>query len=340
MRTREENKILQKEDLTFLSETVKAYPMNYYIAVSVVCDIRCPFCPRQFYKDVVRQNSGLMDYEKFLNFAPYLKYADYAGFFGLGEPFLNKKFFNFISEAKKYGAYAATSTHGLSLTTEVCEKIIDVSLDEIAVSFDSPKKNTFEFLRKGADFAVVKRNVKYLTSLKKQKNSDKPAIHIAAAVSKYNIKHISDMISFAKDIGGSRIVFTNLIIVDEKNESLSVAGTPEFKDKIEKAKKQGEKIGIEVLHFPQNPFPYKKQERTFSGKERFGCYEAWRTFAVERNGMVRPCCYLEADFGNAFEQSIDEIMNNESFRKLRRSFIDKNLNPTCRSCENLQIITD
>lgn len=337
--TPEENKILQKEDLSFSSEIIKAFPTQFYLAVSVVCDIRCPYCPRQYYIEDVKERAGLMDFDNFLKVAPYLKYADYAGFFGLGEPFLNKRFFDFIGEAKKFGAYAATSTHGVSLTPDTCNKLLEVGIDEIAVSIDSPKRKTFEYLRMGADFHAVRKNVLYLNKLKQERNLKKPYIHIAAAISRFNVKQMTDMVYLAKELGAVRIVFTDLIIVNKENHNISVAGHPIFLNKLEKSKKIGKKIGIEVLYFPQNPFPYQKQQkRDFKGDEKFGCYEAWRTLVIERNGVVRPCCYLEEEFGNVFETPIEDIINNDAFKHLRNSFITRNLHPTCQSCANLQII--
>lgn len=339
MLKREDNLKNREEDLTFVSETVKAFPTQYYIAVSVACDIQCPYCPRQYYKEETARRAGFMDFEKFKKAAPYLRYADYAGFFGLGEPFLNKRFFDFIAEAKSYGAYAATSTHGLSLTAENAEKIIELKMDEIAVSIDSPKRKTFEFLRHGAHFKTIVKNVKYLSKLKEKLKSKTPAIHIASTISSHNVKHIPDMVKFARDLGASRLVFTNLIIVDPENEKLSVAGSELLNSKIEKAMKIGKKIGLEILYFPQNPFPWVKKEREFPAGARFGCLEAWRTLAIEKDGSVRPCCYLEENFGNVFTDDIADIINNEQFKKLRRGFIEKELHPTCRSCANLQVIT-
>lgn len=333
----EENKKLQEQDLTFTSEIVKAFPTQYYLAVSVVCDIRCPYCPRQYYMDELKQKTGIMDFDCFMNVAPYLRYAQYAGFFGLGEPFLNKRFFDFVKEAKAFNAYTATSTHGMSLKPEVCEQLVDLPLDEIAISLDTHKRGTFEYLREGAKYKVVRNNILYLSELKNKKGLSKPVIHIAAAISKFNVKHMKGMVKYSKKLGAVKVVFTNLIIVDKKNKDISVYGTPLFQKNLEKARALGEKIGIEVSYFPQHPFPWEKKERIFKGNEKFGCLEAWRTLAIERDGIVRPCCYLEESFGNAFKEPIADIINNEKFTNLRKGFVTGNLHPVCKSCENLQI---
>ncbi|MCC5875484.1 MAG: hypothetical protein JJU11_04615, partial [Candidatus Sumerlaeia bacterium] len=58
------NDVLALLDSTWLSEKTYARPTHYDIAVSKVCNIKCPFCPRQTFSPELIQ-SGLMREEHF-----------------------------------------------------------------------------------------------------------------------------------------------------------------------------------------------------------------------------------------------------------------------------------
>jgi radical SAM protein with 4Fe4S-binding SPASM domain len=335
---RELNNINATLDATYLSERVLAYPKQYYIAVSVVCDLRCPYCPRQFYARDIDQ--GLMRFEEFLHVADYLAYAEYAGFFGLGEPFLHPEFLQFLVVGKEKGAYVATSTHGASLKPDVARRLVEIGLDELDISVDGHTKRLFELLREGASFEEVIANIEALNCQKEEHATGKPAIFFAVAVSRHNVRHMEAIVKLAKQVRAARVVFTDLIIVDQQNEELSVYGTRKFSRHLERAKHLGEHIGVEVLYFHQKPFPWVKPQCPARAGRRYGCPAAWSNIVVEKNGDIRPCCYIEPRFGNCFETPLGELINSEAFCELRRSIMEGRLRDCCNECGALVELND
>lgn len=332
------NAILQKLDLSFLVDRMLAMPTRYYVSVSVVCDIVCPFCPRQYYGELV--DNGVMSYEAFRTVAPHLKYADFAGMFGLGEPFLHKDFFRFLTLAKEAGAWTTTNSHGMSLTDEIVRKLIDHKLDHINCSMDGHNKKLFEFLRAGAVFETVIENLKRFTAIKKELGVEHPQLQIAVTVSRHNVAHMADMVKLAREVGATAISFSNLIIINPDNAHLSVVNTPLFDGNLAKAKELGKKFGIPVDFFFQNPLPWvlEPTDAARHGK-RFGCHEAWRALTIERRGQTKPCCYIEEPIGNAFETPIAELRNSQAFIDLRRSLMEGRPDEFCRNCGNLRMVT-
>lgn len=67
-----------------------------------------------------------------------------------------------------------------------------------------------------------------------------------------------------------------------------------------------------------DPFPYKK------------CNAPWVSAVVEADGAVRPCFFLPA-FGNIREQSLTDILNDQSAVRFRKT-LDMGTNPTCVRC--------
>ncbi len=61
-RQRQINEVLMNIDLTYLSPTLHALPMQAWIRISTACDLTCPLCERQHVQPV---DSGFMDFDRF-----------------------------------------------------------------------------------------------------------------------------------------------------------------------------------------------------------------------------------------------------------------------------------
>ena len=353
-RGRAYNDLLARLDRTYLSERVLACTSKFYAAVSTACDIRCPYCPRQYHAPEI--SSGVMKLEDFRKLAPALQYSAYTGLFGLGEPFLNRDFLEFIRLAKEAGAFTATSTHGMSLTREAIERLIELGLDELEISIDAPKRRLFEFLRAGAKFDKVLAAARNLRDRKAVLRKDKPRVFIGSVISRHNVRTMPALVELAKELGAGRIVFTDLIIVDPNNKDLSVAGTRLMGKYVAKARKMAAQIGQDMAYFRQNPFPWTQggggPVRDLRTNEdapivacappvveardgHFGCPELWGALVVERNGDAKTCCYIADVMGNAFQTPPEEVENGEPKRLLRRAQTLGQLPGPCRDCCNL-----
>lgn len=325
------NDILALLDSTFLSDRTFARPTHYDIAVSVVCNIKCPFCPRQTFGDAV--TSGLMKEKHYDPVVPHLEVSQRTGLYGLGEPFLNKKFFDFLTAAKARGSYCMTSSHGMSLTSEMIDKVLDSGLDELCVSMDGATPRTFNFLRSGADFKTVVHNVTELLRRRNARGQATPRVHIACAISKYNVWQLKSMVRLAKSMGADKIAFSNLVLDHHEHAHASIVGTRVFRWNLGRAKKEAARIGIECVYFFQMPFPYKEEPPPpVQPGMRYGCPSAWRQVIVERDGNLKPCCYLDMSLGNSADKPMEEQFNGKPAMGLRRTFTSGNYIGKCKGC--------
>ena len=332
------NDILARLDETYLSSETLAAPTHYDLAVSVVCDIKCPLCPRQKLREAVR--SGFMKPKHFEPVLPYLRFSHRTGLYGLGEPFLNKNFFTFLEAARAQGTYTMTSTHGMSLTDEMSRRLIDSGLDELAVSIDGATRRTFNRLREGADFDTVIGNVRRLIALRDAAGSRTPRVHIACALSRYNVYEMVPMVWLSKRLRVDRLVFSNIIFVKEEDAHLNVVGTRTFRYNWALARRLGRALRLETLYFYQKPFPWKKEYRPIRPGARFGCPSAWGAYVVERDGNLKPCCYLDDSLGNTQDGEFGEAFNNEAARRLRETFLTGELRNECRECGMLMEVSE
>ncbi|MCB2156335.1 radical SAM protein [bacterium] len=333
------NGVLALLDSTWLDDRIYSQPTHYDVATSVVCNIRCPLCPRQTFKSEVK--SGLMKAEHFEPILPHLEVAERTGLFGLGEPFLNKEFFNFLASAKERGTYCMTSSHGMSLTPEVIEKILDSGLDELCVSMDGATARTFNFLREGADFKTVCHNVGELLRRRNDRGQSTPRVHIACALSKYNIWQACAMVRLTKKLGADRIAFSNLVIDHEEHAHVSVVGTRIFRWNLDRAQKLAERLGVDCVYFPQKALAFRKEPPPqIAPGVRYGCPSAWRALIIERDGNLKPCCYLETSYGNSKAAPLMDQVNGSIAREFRRTFTEGEYLETCKGCGQFYQITD
>lgn len=333
------NDVLALMDSTWLSERTFARPTHYDIAVSVVCNIKCPFCPRQTFGPEIK--SGFMKEEHFTPVAPHLQVSQRTGLYGLGEPFLNKKFFDFLAAAKAQGSYCMTSSHGMSLTSERIDQILDSGLDELCVSMDGANARTFGFLRNGADFDTVVANVTELLRRRNERKASRPRVHIACAISKYNVWQLTAMVKLAKRMGADKLAFSNLVLDFEEHAHASIVGTRVFRFNLDRAMKAAKRVGLECVYFFQMPFPNEaKVAPVPRPNTRYGCPSAWRQIIVERDGNLKPCCYLDVSLGNSMAAPMTEQFNSASAVALRRSFTKGEYGEKCRGCGQFMEISD
>lgn len=71
-------------------------------------------------------------------------------------------------------------------------------------------------------------------------------------------------------------------------------------------------------------------------KNQYFCILPWVHLHVSQNGRVSPCCNNNRYLGNVQEQSINDIWNEENFKKLRTEFKNNIPDKRCSHCYNIE----
>ncbi len=335
------NEVLALLDSTWLDPVAHARPTHYNIATSVVCNIRCVFCPRQTLTPLTKEDFGYLAADYFDAVEPHLEAALRTGMFGLGEPFLNPNFFEFLRAAKERGTYCMTSSHGMSLKPRVIERILDHGLDELCVSFDGATARTTNFLRDGANFETVRKQVGDLIRRRNERGLERPRVHMSFTVSKYNMWEMRKAVRLAKELGVDLLAFSNLVLDNPEHAHVSAVGSRVYRWNLARARRLAGELGVEMATFFQIPFPYREQPvPATDASVRYGCSEAWRAMIVERDGNMKPCCYLDESFGNVRDGDYAEQLNSDAAVAFRRTFTERRFKNTCRGCGQFAALTD
>lgn len=181
-------------------------PATIWLSMGPDCNISCRYC-----LDVP---SSKINYKTcnpdFMNLAKDLVLQGGSLLLTGGEPTLPK--YGFKKMLQTLSAYDVKGkiwlqTNGTNLNDELAQLIINSPVYAVGVSFDTYKKDLFNYLRRGADFDQVFSNFKNLRDMRdkygtpKLKNNEKLKLVILCAVLKSTADHLIETVDFFMNEG-------------------------------------------------------------------------------------------------------------------------------------------
>lgn len=184
---------------------IGAFPLDVIAETSNVCNLRCVMC---FHAENEEQHLPVSETTsvRLMEMDIFKKIVDECAKNGLpalklswrGEPMLNKNFTKMLRYAKDKGILEVTSLTNATLMNEgICREIVAAKLDQLIISIDGFTKETYEKIRVGADFDVVKNNI--MTLIKIRKKAHKPFIRLQYTESAVNRHETADFYAYWKD---------------------------------------------------------------------------------------------------------------------------------------------
>src|ERR1035438_4694566 len=134
---------------------LNALPVEYIVETTAKCNLYCPMCTRETHKQP-KEDMPADIFSKLVSDAGHT--AEHMMLIGLGEPLLDPEIYKRIEMCHRHSISTLISTNGTLLDEEHAAKMLDSPLEQITLSFDGAKKETFEFYRKGAKFEKVRDN--------------------------------------------------------------------------------------------------------------------------------------------------------------------------------------
>lgn len=269
------------------NQFVDSFPIHLDIEATNACNLSCTMCPRT---DNVKTDTFWKT--QHFDFERYKQMIDEGIKQGLcsiklnylGEPLLNPKLIDMITYAKQAGVVDVMfNTNATHLNDKMSRRLIASGLDKLFFSFDSPFREKYNKIRKGADYDSVLTNIKQFMAIRRSLGSVKPFTRVSMVL--------------MKDNQNENQAFQELFepVVD------AVA----FVDYLD--------------HSNQNN-PERMVVPLQTRKKRFCCPQLWQRMFVHPDGVVTVCCIdseRNLKVGNIFEQSIREIWQSEAYNNLR-----------------------
>jgi radical SAM protein with 4Fe4S-binding SPASM domain len=175
-----------------------ALPVEYIVETTAKCNLYCPMCPRETHK----QPKADMTNEVFERLVSQSgDTAEHMMLIGLGEPFMDPQIFERIEFCHRHSVSTLLSTNGTFLDERTAARVLDSPLEQITLSFDGFKKETFEFYRKGAKFEKVRDN---FVRFARMKHARRSRLQVVVQMVKMdgNASEVDDFLAFWGGIPG------------------------------------------------------------------------------------------------------------------------------------------
>jgi len=224
----------------------------WQVETSFACNLACVMCP---WKGIREQSKGggLMDASVWAALQPHLQNVVEIDFSGGGEPLLHPDLADWIAEAKHAGCKAGFLTNGSLLDEVAASRMIQAGVDWIALSADGARVETFESIRKGADFATFCDNVRRLTGMRMGKI---PRVMFNLVMMPSNIAELEEIVRLAANLEVDQMNFKQCDVVrggEERNFGLFASKADReirrHEKALTKARKLARKLGIETTAF-------------------------------------------------------------------------------------------
>ena len=282
--------------LVFLEiKSVKLRPRVIFIKTTNTCNASCVMCPRE----LMKRGLGIMEiglYRKIIDQAKGLNIKE-VHLQNFGEPLLDPHIAERISYANKQDLKTVIFSNGSLLRSKLSEEFILSGLDELYISFDAAREDTYSKARPGLKFSDVEKNISDFILIRDVLNSKKPIV---------------------------TLVFTQSF--QDKNE---------VKEFIRKWKAVVDIVYIKKSHDWGGVKP--RYSRKYTPRHFWPCEYLWRSLTILCNGQVTACCVDfngDINFGNVNNDSIEHIWNGKVLEFYRKSHMEnkRKLLDVCLTC--------
>ena len=149
------------------------YPDRLYIESTNHCNLACVMCPTGL--GTAKREKGYMDLDLFRQIvdemAPHVKATTLHIW---GEPLLHPRIVDMIAYCHHKGLHSEISTNAVLLDESISKAILQAGLGTIYLCMDGTTKETYEQIRRRANFEETKANILRFLELKEQVSGPVP----------------------------------------------------------------------------------------------------------------------------------------------------------------------
>jgi MoaA/NifB/PqqE/SkfB family radical SAM enzyme len=275
-------------------------PQTLLIESTNSCNAMCSMCAFPFMK----RQKGYMSQEVFEKIVEDASRSgiELINLQSMGEPLLDRKFFERVRLIKQHGLKVMFHTNGSLLDKEKAGLTLEAGVDMVSISIDAFTKETYERIRRGLSLEEVVKNVTNLMEMKKRQKRQLPIVKLNYALLDENAHEVSAFYNFWHKK------------VDHVNVNLAMdwAGQLDVKSHLS-------------LHITNHP-PFLNP-----------CEVLWEEMVVLWDGRVSLCC-LDYEgsviMGDLKNQSIIEVWLGKKLQRYRNEMLEAGRSslPLCNTC--------
>lgn len=187
-------------------DNLPLYPLEIFLEISNVCDLKCAMCgifsalDQNRFTYLKEEERGFFN-GKHQSLEKLLEHALLVHCFGYGEPTIYPQFKEVIDYISQYNVLIDFFTNGMHLTEELCEFLVKKNVFRVYVSFSGVTKEDYENIYLGGNFETVLSNIKRLAQTKEKYHSVYPQIEINSLAFQHHVDNIINFIDLMADHG-------------------------------------------------------------------------------------------------------------------------------------------
>jgi len=254
--------------------------------------------------------------------------------FNWGEPLLVKDFRErliYLYNQKRSEALIDISTNGMLMDEETSKFLIEHDV-EVTVSFDGANKDTFERIRRGANYDLICRHLKTICRIAaKMAPHRAPGIYIT--IQRDNWNELFEIVETVRALGVRRIGMGPVVTPKE----YTVKPTKDVLSNITRAIDHAEKSGMVVDVFPTRMGEYVWDGNSYVDANRFyideNCDAPLTCASIGWDGDVFLCCNEGELVDNLRNKSFSDIWMGDKYQELRERVNTREAMPQkCKTC--------
>jgi len=310
-----------------------------YIEVTTACNLNCQTCIRHSWTDP-HAHMKVATFKRIMESLDDLPMLERVIFTSFGEPLVNRNLMPMIEEVRKRDLAVTLGSNGVLLTEDVVRELIRLEVDQLVVSIDGGKPETYEGVR-GTQLSLILENIKRFNQIKNEMGLVKPSLGIEFVAMKSNQDELRDLLELASDLNASRLVVSHVLPYTKEMDEEKLYG-------------YGPREPLKTGSWPIKTdvwvrWGFLELPRMFWGAERRCKFVQDKSIVVGWDGSVSPCYafshsykYYAVDgveknveryvLGNVNEESLADIWMNEEFTCFRSDVRSFHF-PSCPDCD-------
>lgn len=322
-------------------------PHCVFIEVTNHCNLLCETCPRTF---VTYEEPKTLSWENFLKIAEQFPNMERAVLHGIGEPLINKDLPRMIAHLKARGVYVLFNTNATLLNAEWSRQLIDSGLDELRCSIDGADPKTYALIRGAPLLHKIVHNLTEFMRLQQAMGANTPRASLWMTGVRENIDELPDLLRLAAKMGVPEVYLQRMVYYHEAEAApgMMTAGHglfDHFDDYVDQLVTECEALASELgilfkASGATNPRSSLEASKAREQQPWKACMRPWTTAYITANGNALPCCispfatqnYESLKLGNVFEQSFEEVWNNDRYQQWRERLLSDQPHEACAGC--------
>ncbi|SEA10670.1 Radical SAM superfamily enzyme, MoaA/NifB/PqqE/SkfB family [Pseudobutyrivibrio sp. ACV-2] len=198
-------------DLSSPYKKMEASPTTVAVGFDETCNLKCITC-RDSYKVACEEEQEKLDIISNKIKEELLPDCEFYISAGNGETLMSKQYRNLLTcKANKDTKWIRLLSNGLLFNEKNWRMLRETTSAKImiTISIDAATKSTYEAIRRGGNFDILKKNMEYAASLRK--NGELSYMRLNFVVQAMNYKEMPGFVKWGLELGVDEVFFTKIL---------------------------------------------------------------------------------------------------------------------------------